>query len=112
VELEPFGIDVVIVRPAGILTEWNTISRENLVETSRGGAYEERAERAARTLERADNRLMSSPPKVVGRTILKAATASRPRPRYASGKGARIVPGVRRLLPDRAFDAVVGRVFS
>jgi NAD(P)-dependent dehydrogenase (short-subunit alcohol dehydrogenase family) len=111
VELKPFGIDVVIVRPAGILTEWNKISRDSLIDTSRGGAYEERADRAAKSLESADNRLMSSPPKVVGKTIVKAATVGRPKARYATGKGARIVPGVRRLLPDRAFDAVLGRVF-
>jgi NAD(P)-dependent dehydrogenase (short-subunit alcohol dehydrogenase family) len=111
VELKPFGIDVVIVRPAGILTEWNTISRDSLVATSSGGAYAERATRAATALRRADNRLMSSPPTVVARTIVKAATAGRPRSRYATGKGARLVPGARRLLPDRAFDAVLGRVF-
>ena len=42
-ELQPFGIDVVIIEPGPIRTEWNTISRDSLVETSRGGAYEERA---------------------------------------------------------------------
>ena len=41
----------------------------------------------------------------------KAATASHPRARYASGRGARIVPAVRRLLPDRAFDAVLRRAY-
>ena len=111
VELKPFGIDVVIVRPAGIVTEWNSIARDRLVESSRGGAYETMADRAVRTLERADNRLFSSGPKAVARTIVKAATAERPRSRYASGKGARVLPMARRLLPDRAFDAVLARAF-
>ncbi|GAA1140254.1 oxidoreductase [Nocardioides aquiterrae] len=111
VELAPFGIDVVIVRPAGIVTEWNTIARDGLRETSRGGAYEQMADRAVRTLESVDNRLLSSGPKAVAKTIVKAATASHPRTRYASGKGARIVPAVRRLLPDRAFDAVLRRAY-
>lgn len=111
VELAAFGIDVVIVRPAGIVTEWNTIARDGLRETSRGGPYEQMADRAVRTLESVDNRLMSSGPKVVARTIVKAATASRPRSRYASGKGARMVPAVRRLLPDRAFDGILRRAY-
>lgn len=111
VELAPFGIHVVIVRPAGILTEWNTISRESLRETSRGGAYAERAEGAARTLERADTPMMSSKPDVVAKSIVKAATARRPKPRYASGKGARLVPASRRLLPDRVFDAGLSRLY-
>jgi hypothetical protein len=44
---------------------------------------------------------------VVARTIVKAATAERPRSRYASGKGGRMLPAARRLLPDRAFDTVL-----
>lgn len=111
VELKPFGIDVVIIRPAGIVTEWNAIAREGLVESSRGGAYEAMADNAVRTLESVDNRLLSSGPKAVARTIVKAATAERPRSRYASGKGGRLIPMTRRLLPDRAFDAVLTRAF-
>lgn len=111
VELKPFGIDVVIIRPAGIVTEWNAIAREGLVESSRGGAYEAMADNAVRTLQSVDNRLLSSGPKAVAKTIVKAATAERPRSRYASGKGGRLIPMTRRLLPDRAFDAVLTRAF-
>lgn len=111
VELRPYGIDVVIVRPAGIVTEWNKISRESLVETSRGGVYEERATRAARTLKRVDNRLLSSGPRVVAKKVTKAATAGHPRSRYPAGRGARIIPLARQVLPDRAFDLVLERVY-
>ena len=111
VELRPFGIDVVIVRPAGIVTEWNTIARDGLRETSRGGAYEQLADSAVRRLASVDNKLMSSGPRTVARTIVRAATASHPRSRYASGKGARVIPAVRRLLPDRVFDRVLSRAF-
>ncbi|HEU5038951.1 MAG TPA: oxidoreductase [Nocardioides sp.] len=111
VELAPFGIDVVIVRPAGIVTEWNTIARDSLRDTSRGGPYEQMADSAVRRLASVDNKLLSSGPRAVARTIVKAATASRPRTRYASGRGARLVPAVRRLLPDRAFDAVLRRAY-
>ena len=111
VELRPFGIDVVIVRPTGILTEWNSIARDGLVDSSRGGAYEQLADSAARRLASVDNRVLSSGPKPVARTIVKAATASRPRSRYATGRGARSIIATRRLLPDRAFDAVLARTY-
>jgi NAD(P)-dependent dehydrogenase (short-subunit alcohol dehydrogenase family) len=111
VELAPFGIDVVIVRPGGILTEWNTIARDGLRETSRGGAYEQLADSAARRLESVDNRLLSSSPGTVARTIVRAATASHPRSRYATGRGSRLLPAVRRILPDRAYDAVATRAY-
>ncbi|MBB6627118.1 SDR family NAD(P)-dependent oxidoreductase [Nocardioides sp. KIGAM211] len=111
VELAPFGIDVVIIRPAGILTEWNQISRDSLVATSRGGAYELTAASAAKRLASVDNRVMSSGPGAVARTIVRAATAGTPRSRYATGRGARMVMATRRLLPDRAFDAILTRAY-
>ncbi len=112
VELAPFGIEVVLVEPGPIRTEWNEISRESLTETSRGGAYEEMAGQVRGVLERADtSRLMSSGPGVVGRKIVKAATTRRPRARYPVGRNAGTILLARRLLPDRVFDAVVRRMY-
>ena len=54
---------------------------------------------------------MSSGPEVVARTIEKAATASRPNLRYATGRGARLIMAARRILPDRAFDAILTRAY-
>ena len=106
-ELAPFGIDVVIIEPGPIVTEWNTISRDSLVETSRGGAYEERARRVPPDHGARRHRLRRQPPDVVARKIVKAATARRPRTRYPVGRGAGSIVLARRLLPDRAFDAMI-----
>ncbi len=111
VELRPFGIHVVIVRPAGVVTEWNTISRDSLLETSKGGAYEKYAARAVRALKTVDNRLMSSSAEAIAKTIVKAATAKHPSSRYHAGRGSILLPATRRLVPDRVFDAVVGTAF-
>ncbi len=110
-ELRPFGIDVVIIEPGPIITEWNTISRDSLVETSRGGAYEERAGRVRATMERGDTGWAGTKPDVVARKIVKAATTSHPKPRYPVGKGAGSIVLARRLLPDRAFDVVVNAMY-
>ncbi len=111
-ELAPFGIQVVIVEPGPILTEWNTIAREGLVETSRGGAYEERSRRIARTMERGDTGTFATMPDVVAKKIVKAATTRRPAPRYPVGKGAGTLLLARRLLPDRVFDAAVNTQYG
>ena len=88
-ELAPFGIRVVIVEPGPIITEWNTIARDSLVETSRGGAYEERSlARVHQTMERGDTGWAGSSPDVVAKKIVSAATARRPKIRYPVGKGA------------------------
>jgi hypothetical protein len=45
------------------------------------------------------------------REIVKAATVSHPRARYPVGRGAGTIVRARRLLPDRAFDAIITRTF-
>lgn len=111
VELKPFGIDVVIVRPAGIITEWNEISRNSLVEQSKDGVYAKSAVKAAKAMESVDNPRLSSGPDVVAKKLVKAATARRPRTRYSTGKGATTVMTMRRVLRDRAFDAIMARLY-
>jgi NAD(P)-dependent dehydrogenase (short-subunit alcohol dehydrogenase family) len=111
VELRPFGIDVVIIHPAGIVTEWNEIARTSLVEQSKDGVYAASAVKAAKAMASVDNPRLSSGPEVVAKTIVKAATARRPRSRYATGKGASTVMTTRRVLPDRAFDAIMTRMY-
>ena len=46
-ELKPFGIDVIVVEPGGIRTEWGIIAANNLKKTSAKGAYAEMANKAA-----------------------------------------------------------------
>ena len=112
VELAPHGIRVVIIEPGPIRTEWNTISRDSLVEVSAGTAYEDQAEKVRSRMEKADQPMSSSGPEVVARKIVKAATASRPKPRYPVGRGAGTILGARRVLPYRAFDQIVKRLYS
>jgi NAD(P)-dependent dehydrogenase (short-subunit alcohol dehydrogenase family) len=111
-ELAPHGIRVVIIEPGPIRTEWNTISRDGLVEVSRGTAYEDQADRVRARMEKADQPMTSSGPDTVARKIVKAATTSRPKPRYPVGRGAGTIVGARRVLPDRAMDAIISRLYS
>jgi NAD(P)-dependent dehydrogenase (short-subunit alcohol dehydrogenase family) len=111
-ELAPFGIQVVIVEPGPIITEWNAIARDSLLETSKGGAYEERSRRIHQTMERGDTGWAGTDPDVVAKKIVKAATARRPAIRYPVGKGAGSLLLVRKVLPDRAFDALINTQYG
>jgi NAD(P)-dependent dehydrogenase (short-subunit alcohol dehydrogenase family) len=110
-ELRPFGIDVVLIEPATIRTEWNAIARQNLQESSAGTAYADRARSVTWVLALVDRRGLSSGPGVVARKIVKAASTDRPRSRYPVGLGAGSIVGARKLLPDRALDAIISRVY-
>jgi NAD(P)-dependent dehydrogenase (short-subunit alcohol dehydrogenase family) len=102
-ELKPFGIDVVVIQPGGIKTEWGGIAVENMQKTSGGGAYKEQVRQLSGLFSQAER---GSEPKVIADVIVKAAQARRPRTRYAAGFGARPILFARRVLSDRAFDAV------
>lgn len=112
VELEPHGIRVVVIQPGAIRTEWNGISRRSAIERSGETAYAAQARALVRTLEAADGSSAATEPHVVATTIAKAVTARRPQTRYATPFSAKFIVGLRRMLPDRAFDAVIRSVFA
>jgi short-subunit dehydrogenase len=104
-ELKQFGIDVVIIKPGAILTEWNSIARENLLKVSGNTAYKELAQKHVKMLANADSG--GSSPKVVAETILKAVQSKKPKTRYATGSGSTIVLLMRKILSDRLFDKMM-----
>ena len=104
-ELKQFGIDVVVIEPGAIITEWNSIARENLLKVSGNTDYKILANKHAIMLANADKR--GSQPVVVAKTIVKAAMAKRPKTRYATGGGAKIILFIRRILSDKMFDRLV-----
>lgn len=106
-EIQPFGIDVVIVEPGGIRTPWGEIAAEGLRKTSGAGAYAAAANKAARALSKMYEGNRLSEPELIARVIVKAATAGRPRTRYVAGYMAKPALFMRWLLPDRAFDRII-----
>ena len=110
-ELRPFGVDVVMILPGPILTEWNSIARDSLLDQSAGTAYADQARSVVKVLERADRPGAGAPALAVARKVVKAATADRPRARYPVGRGAGTIIRARNILPDRVFDAVVSRIY-
>src|SRR5215217_7885566 len=111
-EVKPFGIDVVVIEPGGIATEWGGIAADNLEATSGHGAYAAQAEAVAKTLRAESGGNRNSPPSVVADAIGKAVTAPKPKTRYAMGFGAKPLITARALLGDRQFDAVISRAIG
>ncbi|MBL7682194.1 MAG: oxidoreductase [Flavipsychrobacter sp.] len=102
-ELKEFGIDVVVIQPGAIKTEWAGIAREKMLQTSGNTAYSDLTQKHASMFEKADGK-MGSDPVVIARTIEKAVTASKPKTRYAAGSGAKPILIARSILSDRMFD--------
>jgi NAD(P)-dependent dehydrogenase (short-subunit alcohol dehydrogenase family) len=106
-ELSPFGIDVVLIEPGAIHT--------NFAETSMGPVqqYEHTAYGAA--IAQADTlqkRMMSTAvgPMVVARAIHKAIRRRRPAARYVAPWYGRFVIGLLAVMPTRVTDAAMRRI--
>ncbi|MGE5275972.1 MAG: SDR family oxidoreductase [Acidobacteriota bacterium] len=109
VEVAPFGIRVVVVEPGPIETGFENRARQEVAGImGREGPYAAfyaGAERAMVT----DFQRGKLPPEPVARVIVDAIEAERPRTRYAVTSLARLLIPLRRILPDRFFDAAFRR---
>lgn len=106
IELAPHGIDVVVVAPGAIASNFNAVASEHVLEASGSGPYAPLARALAARLARSEG----SPPSLVADAIVHAATARRPRTRYRPGQYARSMVLARRVLGDRGFDWLIGRM--
>ena len=109
-EVEPFGIDVIVIQPGLIHTEFGDVMVGPMLERSGKSAYAELAQTVAKAVRDSYER-GGSPPSVIADVIAKALTARRPQTRYAAGKLARPLLFMRRWLSDRTFDKAVMKSF-
>jgi NAD(P)-dependent dehydrogenase (short-subunit alcohol dehydrogenase family) len=104
-ELRPFGIDVVVIEPGMILSEFvaaaDAASAEFLADK---GLYAERWADVERGFDRL--RRLAGTPDDIARLVERALRARRPRSRYCGPLHAKLGLFLRWLLPDRAFDAI------
>lgn len=107
-EAKPFGIDVILVEPGGIKTDWGMIAAENLRKTSSEGAYSAQAGKAADNLAKMYSGSLLTPPQAIAKAILRGVTARRPKTRYLVGFMAKPAVFLRIILGDRAFDRIIG----
>ena len=105
-ELKPFGIDVSMIEPGGIQTDWGLIAADHLAESSKGTPYEAEGLREAETMRKAYSMRLLSKPSVVARAISKAVNSRRPRARYRVGFGAHTLVFLHTILPARWWDAL------
>jgi NAD(P)-dependent dehydrogenase (short-subunit alcohol dehydrogenase family) len=111
-EVRDFGVEVSVIEPGLIKTSFaetsvGSVSYEDgpyaefntAVAAATAGAYEGPLAR------------LGGGPEAVAEVIEKAITARRPRTRYKVTASARLLMAQRALLPDRAWDAVVGTSF-
>ncbi len=111
-ELREFGIDVILIEPGAIETNWAETAGKNLIKTSGKGIYQKQAQKkAAKYKKMYGDGGLAAPPDVVAAAIIKAAESSNPKARYAVPIHAKLIIFFRWLLPDRIYDFFTNKFF-
>jgi len=111
-EVRGFGVDVILIEPGLIKTEFGDTAAHSVAEITEDGPYAKfNADVATKTLGAYEGR-MTSGPEAVATTIERAITKRRPRTRYVVTAGAKALLVQRRLMTDRIWDALMRTQFK
>ncbi|MEM8621653.1 MAG: oxidoreductase [Actinomycetota bacterium] len=110
-ETAPFGIQVVVVEPGGIKTEFADVVGTQLEKYYGNSAYDEQMKPFIDMMG-AENSMIDrlTEPEVLARVFVEAATTSKPKRRYVKGYGARPTLFIRKWFGDGAYEFVIKRM--
>jgi NAD(P)-dependent dehydrogenase (short-subunit alcohol dehydrogenase family) len=109
-ELSPFGVNVVVVRPGAIDTEWRHIAGASLLERSGNGPYAKATKAMYAKFLGADFDKLVANPSVIADVVQQILKTSRPKSVYTAPRMARNMVLVTSLLgTDRLRDAFTRR---
>lgn len=107
-ELEPKGINVVVLEPGAIKTEFPEVMSKQVLGNSGHGPYQDLAKRVANlSLKESGKDGAGSPTSVISKVVQEIINNPKPKTRYAAGKFSTTTLLMRRFLSDRTFDRII-----
>jgi len=109
-EVREFGIDVAIIEPGLIVTDFGETAAASVDDVEEHGPYAKfNAAVAKLTAEAYEGGMarFGAGPEAVAQKISKALSANRPNTRYKVTASAKVMMGTRRLVSDRMWDRIV-----
>ena len=104
-EVKQFGIDVIVIEPGAVESEWADIAMDNLAGNSRKSPYKDAIDKMARSLKTTMDK--RSKQIVIADLIKKSIETNRPKARYSGGFMAKPTLFFKWLLSDRLFDKML-----
>lgn len=111
-ELKQFNIDVTIIEPGAIKSEFYDVMNEPMIGRDSGTVYESLMNGIIKTNEKTHDDSPSTKPEVIAKVIVKAIASRKPKTRYIAGKMAKTTLLMRKLLSDKAFDKAILRMLK
>lgn len=107
IELKPFGVDVVIIEPGGIATEFGDVFQDNLQGDIENGPYARVLQKIIKSSKEMSEKGQLSPPSVITNLIDIAVHSKKPKTRYVAGAYAKPLMFMRKYMGDRLFDKIM-----
>jgi NAD(P)-dependent dehydrogenase (short-subunit alcohol dehydrogenase family) len=106
-EVAPFGVDVIVIEPGGIKSEWGSIAFDNLLKTSGSSSspYHQTIQSFSEAFAKTEEK--NPGPEIIAELIYKAIEAKTPKTRYVAGYMAKPAIFMRKVLSDRMMDKVL-----
>jgi NAD(P)-dependent dehydrogenase (short-subunit alcohol dehydrogenase family) len=104
-EVNSFGIRVILIEPGLIESEWADIADSTVLKISGNGPYRESAVKMAEVSRKSYEN--PSPSTVVSDAISKALRSKNPKTRYVVGKQGKATLMIKGLLSDKAWDRMM-----
>ncbi len=111
IELKQFNIDVVVIEPGVIKTEFANVMVEPMLKRSGFGPYANIANSLAKATRDAIKG-GASDPQVITNLVLKAIRARKPNTRYVGGQFAKPMMFIRKWFGDKIYDKMVMSTFN
>ncbi|MCA0931307.1 SDR family NAD(P)-dependent oxidoreductase [Lutimonas saemankumensis] len=112
VELTPFNVEVVVIEPGGIETEFTNVFLDNLQGDKENGPYADKLQKLIKSTQEMHDSGKLSKPNVITKLIDKAVHSKKPKTRYVAGAYAKPLMFMRKYLGDRRFDKILMNQFT
>ncbi len=106
-ELADKGIQVVVIEPGIIRTDFGNVLSKNLRKYIGRSAYSDLTKKVADSTDRYTEKNLGSSPEVIADTVAKSVSARRPKTRYVAGQYAKMTIFMRKWFGDFVYDKMV-----
>jgi len=107
IELKSFGINVILIEPGVIKTEFQDVMMDSTVERSIGTPYEKKLKALEKATQEMYERGIGSPPSTITKLIVKAINSHHPKRRYVGGLFAKPMLFIKKWFGDKMYEKAI-----
>jgi short-subunit dehydrogenase len=104
-EVKQFGIDVIVIEPGGIKSEWGGIAMDSAMRVSGKTVYKDLVAKSEKAFKNIEEKVPE--PIVIAKLIKESIEAKNPKTRYVGGYMAKPILFMRKIFSDKMMDRII-----